>query len=146
MIKVIILINLLILVFFTHWTVNGVYDGLRYGMSKHHDFFNYGFIEYSTHISLSILLPLLNILINLNQIKSKFLLCLTILKNFSIFIFCLSMMLVGIYDELSENKPEWSKTFYKLDYEIIVTISFLGIILPLICMYLIYTKHLKVYD
>ena len=140
---IIILLNLIILVCFTYWIVTEVYDGLRYGMSKNDDFFSFGFKEYLIYISLSILLPLLNICINLGKVKNRFLLYVTILKNFSIVLFCSLMMFYVIYDELNENLNEWEKIFNTIDYEVITGIFCVGILFPSVCIYLIYYNHIK---
>lgn len=139
----VIVLNFFIFLFFTYWIVTGVYDGLKYGMSKHHDFFNFGFIDYSILISLSILLPILNILINLEKVINRFLIYFTILKNFLIVLFCSFMMFLVIYDELNENLNEWEKVFNPIDYEVITGIFCLGILLPSVCIYLIYNNHIK---
>ena len=139
----VVLLNFFLLVFFTYWIVTGVYDGLKHGMSKHHDFFNFGFIDYSILISLSILLPLLNILINVGKVKNRFLFYLTILKNFLIVLFCSLMMFFIIYDELNEDLNEWEKIFNPIDYEVITGIFCVGILLPSVCIYLIYYNHIK---
>ena len=139
----VVLLNSFLLVFFTYWIVTGIYGGLKYGMSKHHDFFNFGFIDYSILISLSILLPLLNILINVGKVKNRFLFYLTILKNFLIVLFCSLMMFFIIYDELNEDLNEWEKIFNPIDYEVITGIFCVGILLPSVCIYLIYYNHIK---
>lgn len=139
----VVLLNSFLLVFFTYWIVTGVYGGLKYGMSKHHDFFNFSFIDYSILISLSILLPLLNILINVGKVKNRFLFYITILKNFLIVSFCSLMMFFIIYDELNEDLNEWEKILNPINYEVITVIFCSGILLPSICIYLIYYNHIR---
>ena len=94
-------------------------------------------------ISLSILLPLLNILINVGKVKNRFLFYITILKNFLIVSFCSLMMFFIIYDELNEDLNEWEKILNPINYEVITVIFCTGILLPSICIYLIYYNHIR---
>lgn len=140
---IIIILNFLILLFFIHWFLNGVYEGIKYGMSKHHVFFNFDLFDYFICISFLILLPFLNILINLSKIKNKFLLYLTTLKNFLILTFCILMTFFIIKDELNEDLNEWEKILNPINYEVITVIFCSGILLPSICIYLIYNNYIR---
>jgi len=137
--QIVILLNLLILIFFTYWIVTEVYEGLRFGMTKNDDFFSFGLKEYFIYITLSILLPILNIFINLGKIKNRFLLYLAIIKNFIIVFVCSLVLLKSVYEKLFEDIADWQKTSHQVE----LVIFFVGTILPLICIYLIYSKQIR---
>ena len=137
---IIIFFNICVLGFLSNDFVIESYEVLNNLTTKPNYIFNDKFLRYIIFICPLLALPILNILIILDVIKIRIIHFVTIFMNVIIFTFFSLVLFVGISDEFNEEMLLKTKMFFSAENHEILLTFLIGIILPFVCIYLIYNK------
>ena len=139
--SVAVILNLVVLSFTSYELLTESYKFLKFSLFSNIYYLEYKFVETLYYTIPLIILSLMNICLILKIIEKRLISNLVLIINFIIFLFFLFVIYIGISDEFSPSKIEKTKLFFSFEiYQIMLLILF-GIILPMLCITLIFRKN-----
>ena len=139
--SVAVILNLVVLSFTSYELLTESYKFLKFSLFSNIYYLEYKFVETLYYSIPLIILSLMNICLILKIIEKRLISNLVLIINFIIFLFFLFVIYIGISDEFSPSKIEKTKLFFSFEnYQIMLLILF-GIILPMLCITLIFRKN-----